>query len=157
MALFVVVALLFPLNAAPSRAATPTGGSPISGMVDAHAHLAASQAFGGALRCGEPFSPGGLGQALADCPSHSGTGHFALLESVLGGTALPGGTQGFPTFAQWPSHESQLHEQAYYTGIERAWRGGLRVLTNHLVANRVLCEALAGIGVPARSPCDEME
>ncbi|MEV8223002.1 hypothetical protein [Dietzia maris] len=157
MALLVVVALLAPLNAAPTRAATPAGGSPISGMVDAHAHLAASQAFGGALRCGEPFSPGGLGEALADCPSHSGTGHFALLESVLGGTALPGGTQGFPTFAQWPSHDSQLHEQAYYTGIERAWRGGLRVLTNHLVANRVLCEALAGIGVPARSPCDEME
>lgn len=156
-ALLVVVALLAPLNAAPTRAATPTDGSPISGMVDAHAHLAASQAFGGALRCGEPFSPGGLGEALADCPSHSGTGHFALLESVLGGTALPGGTQAFPTFAQWPSHESQLHEQAYYTGIERAWRGGLRVLTNHLVANRVLCEALAGIGVPARSSCDEME
>ncbi|MVZ88958.1 hypothetical protein GQF49_00400 [Microbacter sp. ANSKLAB05] len=144
------------MNAAPTRAATPTGGSPIRGMVDAHAHLAASQAFGGALRCGEPFSPGGLGEALADCPSHSGTGHFALLESVLGGTALPGGTQGFPTFAQWPSHDSQLHEQAYYTGIERAWRGGLRVLTNHLVANRVLCEALNGIGVPPRSPCDEM-
>ena len=117
MALLVVVALLAPLNAAPSRAATPAGGSPISGMVDAHAHLAASQAFGGALRCGEPFSPGGIGEALADCPSHSGTGHFALLESVLGGTALPGGTQGFPTFAQWPSHESQLHEQAYYLSL----------------------------------------
>lgn len=94
---------------------------------------------------------------MADCPTHSGTGHFSLLESVLGGTPLPGGTQGYPTFTQWPSHDSQLHEQAHYTGIERAWRGGLRVLNNHLVANRVLCEALAGIGVPARSSCDEME
>ena len=130
--------------------------APISGMVDAHAHITASQAFGGALRCGEPFAPGGLAEALADCPTHSGTGHFALLEAVLGGTDLPGGPQGFPTFAQWPSHDSQLHEQAHYTGIERAWRGGLRVLNNHLVANRVLCEALVGLGVPARTSCDEM-
>ncbi|KAA0920016.1 hypothetical protein FQ137_08110 [Dietzia sp. ANT_WB102] len=125
-------------------------------MVDAHTHIAASQAFGGALRCGEPFAPGGLAEAMADCPTHSGTGPFSLLESILGGTALPGGTQGFPTFEQWPTHDSQLHEQAYYTGIERAWRGGLRVLNNHLVANRVLCETLVGLGVPARSSCDEM-
>lgn len=145
-----------PSRATPSSAA-PSSAAPIRGMVDAHAHITASQAFGGALRCGEPFAPGGLAEAMADCPTHSGTGHFALLESVLGGTALPGGTQGFPTFEQWPSHDSQLHEQAHYTGIERAWRGGLRVLTNHLVANRVLCEALAGIGVPPRSSCDEMD
>ncbi|MDV8001087.1 hypothetical protein [Rhodococcus sp. IEGM 1408] len=162
LALLVVVALSVPLTAAPSRAATSVGDgaistAPISGMVDAHAHIAASQAFGGALRCGEPFAPGGMAEALADCPTHSGAGHFSLLESILGGTDLPGGAQGFPTFAQWPSHDSQLHEQAYYTGIERAWRGGLRVLNNHLVANRVLCEALTGLGVSARSSCDEMQ
>ncbi|WP_236885662.1 hypothetical protein [Dietzia massiliensis] len=141
---------------AQARAATPDGAPPIRGMVDAHAHITASQAFGGGLRCGEPFAPGGIAEALADCPTHSGTGHFALLESVLGGTDLPGGNQGSPTFAQWPSHDSQLHEQAHYSGIERAWRGGLRVLNNHLVANRVLCEALVGLGVPARTACDEM-
>ncbi|AVZ41234.1 hypothetical protein CT688_11115 [Dietzia sp. JS16-p6b] len=137
-----------PLTAAPAASATP-----IRGMVDAHAHIAASQAFGGALRCGEPFAPGGMAQALADCPTHSDFGHFSLLESVLGGTAVPGGTQGYPTFAQWPASNSQLHEQAYYTGIERAWRGGLRVLNNYLVANRVLCEML--IGSPYS--CDEMD
>lgn len=149
-ALLAVVILFSPLTAtvaAPAQAAAP-----IRGMVDAHTHITASQAFGGALRCGEPFAPGGMAEALADCPTHSGTGHFALLESILGGTDLPGGAQGFPTFEQWPAHDTQLHEQAYYTGIERAWRGGLRVLNNHLVANRVLCETL--IGSPYS--CDEM-
>ncbi|MFN3602082.1 MAG: hypothetical protein ACK4UY_11915 [Dietzia sp.] len=148
LALLMAVILVIPLTAAPARAAAP-----IRGMVDAHAHIAASQAFGGALRCGEPFAPGGMAQALADCPTHSDFGHFSLLESILGGTAVPGGTQGYPTFAQWPAHNSQLHEQAYVTGIERAWRGGLRVLNNYLVANRVLCEML--IGSPYS--CDEME
>ncbi|MGN7155417.1 hypothetical protein ACTHRK_04775 [Dietzia cercidiphylli] len=148
LALLMAVILTVPLAAAPARAAAP-----VRGMVDAHAHIAASQAFGGALRCGEPFAPGGMAQALADCPTHSDFGHFSLLESVLGGTAVPGGTQGYPTFAQWPAHNSQLHEQAYYTGIERAWRGCLRVLNNYLVANRVLCEML--IGSPYS--CDEME
>ncbi|GAA1053599.1 hypothetical protein [Dietzia natronolimnaea] len=148
LALLMAVILTVPLATAPARAAAP-----VRGMVDAHAHIAASQAFGGALRCGEPFAPGGMAQALADCPTHSDLGHFSLLESVLGGTAVPGGTQGYPTFAQWPAYNSQLHEQAYYTGIERAWRGGLRVLNNYLVANRVLCEML--IGSPYS--CDEME
>lgn len=155
IALLAVVVLITPLataTAAPARA-----DAPIRGMVDAHAHITASQAFGGSFRCGTPFAAGGMAEALADCPTHSGTGHMALLESVLGGTDLPGSTQGYPAFAQWPSHDSQLHEQAYYTGIERAWRGGLRVLNNHLVANRVLCEALNGIGVQAQYSCDEMD
>lgn len=148
LVLLALVALVAPLTAAPARAAAP-----IHGFIDAHTHIAASQAFGGALRCGKPFAPGGMAEALADCPPHSGTGHMALLESILGGTDLPGGTQGFPSFTQWPAHNTQLHEQAYYTGIERAWKAGQRVLNNHLVGNRVLCEVL--IGSPYS--CDEMD
>ena len=158
MAVFVVVAVVVSMavvpTSAPARAQTS---GTIHGFADTHTHLGASQAFGGALRCGEPFAPGGLAEAMADCNTHSGTGHFALLESILGGTDLPGGTQGFPTFVDWPSHDSQLHEQAYYTGIERAWQSGLRVLNNYLVGNRVLCETLAGIGVPPRYSCNEMD
>lgn len=155
MAVLAVVVVVFSLVAAPPTARGQQ--SPIHGFADTHTHIAASQAFGGSFRCGEPFAPGGLAEAMADCPTHSGAGHFALLESVLGGTDLPGGTQGFPTFTDWPSHDSQLHEQAYFTGIERAWQSGLRVMNNYLVGNRVLCEALAAIGVPPRSSCDEMD
>ncbi|MGW8593025.1 hypothetical protein ACWGLC_15125 [Dietzia sp. NPDC055877] len=140
-----------PQTSGQAPAAQP--GGPIHGYIDAHAHIAASEAFGGALRCGRPFAPGGLAEAMADCPSHSGTGHFALLEGILGGTDIPGGAQGFPTFTSWPAHNSQLHEQAYYTGIERSWRAGQRVLNNHLVANRVLCEMLVG----SPHSCDEMD
>ena len=158
MAVFVVVAVVVSMavvpTSAPARAQTS---GTIHGFADTHTHLGASQAFGGALRCGEPFAPGGLAEAMADCNTHSGTGHFALLESILGGTDLPGGTQGFPTFADWPSHDSQLHEQAYYTGIERAWQSGLRVLNNYLVGNRVLCETLAGVGAAPRYSCNEMD
>ena len=158
MAVFVVVAVVVSMAVAPTSAPAraQTSGT-IHGFADTHTHLGASQAFGGALRCGEPFAPGGLAEAMADCNTHSGTGHFALLESILGGTDLPGGTQGFPTFVDWPSHDSQLHEQAYYTGIERAWQSGLWVLNNYLVDNRVLCETLAGIGVPPRYSCNEMD
>lgn len=153
-ALLAVVALAAPLSASVTTGtATARAAAPIHGFIDAHTHITASQAFGGALRCGEPFSPGGMAEALADCPPHSGAGHMALLESILGGTDLPGGAQGYPTFEQWPAHDTQLHEQAYYTGIERAWRGGMRVLNNHLVGNRVLCETL--IGSPYS--CDEMD
>ncbi|WP_230930999.1 dipeptidase [Dietzia aurantiaca] len=147
-----VAALAQPGEAA-SRAAAPEPAATIDGMVDGHAHIAASVAFGGALRCGRPFASGGPSVALADCPQASGTGHMAILESILGGTQFPAGDQGYPTFENWPTPDSQLHEQAYYTGIERAWRAGLRVLNNHLVANRTLCELLLG------SPysCDEMD
>ncbi len=148
MVLSLSTAITGPASATPSRV-----GAPIDGFIDAHTHITASVAFGGALRCGKPFAPGGLEEAMADCPSHSGTGHFALLEGILGGTDIPGGPQGFPTFAQWPAHNTQLHEQAYYTGIERGWKSGQRVLNNHLVANRVLCETL--IGSPYS--CDEMD
>lgn len=155
-ALVAVVVMVLSVTAAtagPASAAPDGVGAPIDGFIDAHSHITAAVAFGGALRCGKPFAPGGMAEAMADCPTHSGAGHFALLEGILGGTAIPGGPQGFPTFAQWPAHNSQLHEQAYYTGIERAWRSGQRVLNNHLVANRVLCETL--IGSPYS--CNEMD
>ena len=138
-----------------SPGAAPSGdpSAPIRGFVDAHTHISAAAAFGGALRCGTAFAPGGIAEALGDCPPHSGLGHMALLEAILGGTDVPGGTQGYPTFTDWPAHNTQLHEQAYYTGIERAWRSGMRVLQNYLVGNRTLCELVPG----SPHSCDEMD
>lgn len=137
----------------PGEAPSRDPSAPIRGFVDAHTHVSAGPSFGGALRYGRAFAPGGLGEALADCPTHSGTGHMALLESILGGGDLPMAPQGFPTFSGWPAHDTQLHEQAYYKGIERAWRSGQRILNNYLVGNRTLCELVPG-GV---SSCDEMD
>ncbi len=130
-----------------------TGPGPIQGLIDTHAHLSAGEAFGGALRCGRTFAPGGIAEALGDCAPHSGLGHGALLEAILGQTAIPGGTQGWPGFVDWPVNNSLLHEQAYYKGIERAWQGGLRVINNYLVGNRAICELYPG----AIYSCDEMD
>ncbi|GAA0814536.1 hypothetical protein [Spirilliplanes yamanashiensis] len=124
------------------------------GTVDAHAHPTAAAAFGGRLHCGDAFSPGGVRVALAGCASHASLNVGALLEAVAGGTdAVRSREDGWPTFGDWPQHNSLLHEQAYHRGIERAWRGGQRVLNALLVANRVICELY-----PWRdTSCDEGE
>lgn len=122
------------------------------GFIDAHAHPVASAAFGGDLICGDPFAPGGIEDALSGCPSHT-VGAGALFEAIIGGTDPLAGDDGWPSFDDWPSTSSLLHQQAYYEGIERAWRSGLRVLNTLLVGNRVICELY-----PTRvTPCDEGE
>ncbi|MBL1077759.1 hypothetical protein JK358_25485 [Nocardia sp. 2] len=130
------------------------GGGAVVGLVDAHAHLTAAVAFGGELRCGEPFAAGGAAEALRGCDEHAGAQPGALLEAILGGTdPMSADQQGWPDFTQWPRNNTQLHEQAYYRGVERAWRGGLRVVNVLLVANRVICELYPERG----SSCDEMD
>ncbi|CAO5178722.1 Membrane dipeptidase (Peptidase family M19) [Frankia sp. AiPs1] len=136
-----------------TRPAGTNAAGDLVGLIDAHAHITASEAFGGSLRCGRPFAEGGVVEALAPCPSHGPLTLGALLEAIVGGTDPTASGQGWPTFTDWPEPDSQLHEQAYYTGIERAWRAGLRVMNTLLVANRVICELYPG----SRTSCDEME
>jgi microsomal dipeptidase-like Zn-dependent dipeptidase len=124
----------------------------LNGFIDAHAHPVASAGFGGKLFCGQPFSPGGIDVALAGCTSHA-VGAGALFEAIIGGTDPLEGEDGWPTFTDWPTPTSMLHQQAYYVGMERAWRSGLRVFNALLVANRVICEIY-----PERvTSCDEMD
>ncbi|GAA0566680.1 hypothetical protein GCM10010172_58200 [Paractinoplanes ferrugineus] len=124
----------------------------LNGFIDAHAHAVASAGFGGNFICGEPFAAGGPQVALAGCPSHA-AGAGALFEAIIGGTDLFGGDAGWPTFTDWPTTKSMLHEQSYYTGIQRAWQSGLRVFNTLLVANRVICELY-----PSRiTSCNEMD
>src|SRR3546814_20319592 len=115
----------------------------------------ASEFMGGNLHCGRPFDPQGVTAALVDCPDHQPDGIPALLENVLsyGNPFETHDTTGWPSFTDWPAHDSLTHEQTYYKWVERAWRGGLRIFTNLFVANRVLCELYPS----KRNPCDEME
>jgi microsomal dipeptidase-like Zn-dependent dipeptidase len=124
------------------------------GTIDAHAHITAGAAFGGQLHCGDAWAPGGVRDALKGCLTHASLNVGAILEGVIAGTDIVNSAEdGWPTFGDWPQHNSLLHEQSYYRGIERSWRSGLRVLNSLLVANRVLCELF-----PYRdSSCDEME
>ncbi|MFW0788313.1 sphingolipid ceramide N-deacylase [Gordonia sp. CPCC 205333] len=135
---------------------TPSSGTDsagnVSGFVDSHAHLMASQYLGGELLCGKPYSPLGISAALRDCPDHQPAGIPAIGEMVLSRPG-PHDTSGWPSFTGWPRWDSLTHQQTYYRWIERAWRSGLRMIQNYYVQNRILCERY-----PLRDqPCDEME
>ena len=130
------------------------GSGKLVGTIDAHAHITAASAFGGKLHCGEAWAPGGVRDALAGCASHSSLQLGALLEGIIAGTdPINSREDGWPTFGDWPQHDSMLHEASYFRSIERSWRSGQRVLNALLVANRLICELY-----PSRdTSCDEME
>lgn len=52
----------------------------------------------------------------------------------------PLGVGGGEAMRGWPTWDSVTHQQMYYRWIERAWRGGLRLLVVHAVNNEVLCK-----------------
>ncbi|WP_200948686.1 hypothetical protein [Microbacterium sp. Root61] len=125
----------------------------LNGFIDAHAHITAAKAFGGGLRCGTPFAEGGVEVALAGCLSHSALGLGGYGGALIAGTDPFMNPKGWPTFEDWPTPTTLLHEQAYFRGIQRAWESGERVHNALLVANRVICEIY-----PDRvTSCNEMD
>ena len=136
----------------------PLGGgraNDIRGFVDTHVHVSAFEFLGGLFHCGRPWSRYGAADALTDCPDHAPDGSFALAENLLS-TGSPFGTHsihGWPDFDGWPRAESLTHEGTYWKAIERAWRGGLRILVTDLVENRALCE----IYWLKKNPCGDMD
>ncbi|GGV40859.1 hypothetical protein GCM10010293_46420 [Streptomyces griseoflavus] len=124
----------------------------VRGFVDAHNHIMSNEAFGGRLICGRAFSPKGVADALRDCPEHYPDGSLAVFDFITGGGDGWHDPAGWPTFRDWPAHDSLTHQQNYYAWIERAWRGGQRVLVNDLVTNGVICSVYF---FKDRS-CDEM-
>ncbi|MCG6498859.1 discoidin domain-containing protein [Kitasatospora sp. A2-31] len=124
----------------------------VRGFVDAHTHLMSNEAFGGRLICGKTFSPQGIADALKDCPEHYPDGSLAIFDLITKGGDGKHDPNGWPTFVDWPAHDSMTHQQSYYAWVERAWRGGQRVLVNDLVTNGVICSVYF---FKDRS-CDEM-
>ncbi|MFE7077864.1 discoidin domain-containing protein [Streptomyces sp. NPDC057620] len=124
----------------------------VRGFVDAHNHIMANEAFGGRLICGKSFSKAGVADALKDCPEHYPDGSLAVFDFITNGGDGKHDPDGWPTFKDWPAHDSLTHQQNYYAWVERAWRGGQRVLVNDLVTNGVICSVYP---FKDRS-CDEM-
>ena len=139
-------------SGSPLEGESPT--APVRGFLDAHTHISAFQFLGGRFHCGRPWSPYGVTVALQDCPDHEPDGAAAVVENFfVNGTPVgTHNTEGWPSFAGWPRPESLTHEGTYWKWIERAWRGGLRVLVNDLVENRALCE----IYPLKKNNCNEM-
>jgi len=135
------------VNVEGTPSAGPDPGAEVQGVVDAHVHVTAFEFLGGRFHCGRPWSRYGPTEALKDCPDHGVTGKWAIAENLLSTGSLTGehSRYGWPSFGSpdlpgWPRHDSLTHEGTYWKGVERAWRGGLRIMVADLVENRALCE-----------------
>ncbi|MBI3784343.1 MAG: cadherin-like beta sandwich domain-containing protein [Deltaproteobacteria bacterium] len=89
---------------------------------------------------------------LSGCGARQFHTEHSLLSAVLdphkGGDAIGGGTKdssgsnlGAPAFNGWPQATSTTHQQTYYKWLERAWRGGLRLIVQMAVTNTALCKS----------------
>ena len=139
----------------PASGTAPDG--TVRGTVDAHTHLMSDVGFGGSIVCGKTFSTNGIAAALQDCPNHYPNGQLALLENLtnLEGDG-PGHTHdpvGWPSFKDWPKWSSLTHQQMYYKWVERAWRGGERIMVADAVNNNVLCSLPLQVN---KYSCDDM-
>jgi microsomal dipeptidase-like Zn-dependent dipeptidase len=124
----------------------------VRGFLEAHNHVFANEGFGGRMICGKVFDAAGIQQALMDCPEHYPHGIGAIFEHATGGDDGTHDPVGYPTFAHWPKHDSLSHQQNYYAWMERAWRGGVRIMVNDLVTNGLICSIL-----PRDRGCNEMD
>jgi microsomal dipeptidase-like Zn-dependent dipeptidase len=142
------------VNATGTPAGGPTPYNQVQGLVDAHLHMMAFEFIGGSIRCGRPWHKYGVTHAMVDCPDHGPGGYGAAAEGILSynNPVAPHDTIGWPTFKDWPAYRSLTHEQVYWKGMERAWRGGLRLFVNLMVDNQALCDVYP----LKRNPCNEM-
>lgn len=144
------------VNAVGTPLAGRGSGAEVEGFLDAHVHVSAFEFLGGLFHCGRPWSRYGVMDALKDCPDHLPfEGRFALAENLLSYDSLfaTHSSNGWPNFDGWPKYFSLTHEGTYWKGLERAWRGGLRILVADLVENRALCE----IYWLKKNPCGDMD
>ena len=104
----------------------PSKGS-LFGFADLHLHITANMRAGGAVLYGEPFDRFGITEALGhDADIHGADGSDDVTGNLLR-TGLPFGTHdthGWPTFAGWPTFDTNTHQQIYYRWLERAWMAG---------------------------------
>ena len=109
---------------------------------------------GGAVFGGAPFDRFGVTRALGDDAAVHGADGSKDVTGNLLRDGVPFGTHdtgGWPTFAGWPTNGTDTHEQIYWKWLERAWRGGLRLVVAQTVEDAPLCKV-----EPVRKfSCDE--
>ncbi|GAB2564913.1 peptidase [Nocardia heshunensis] len=125
----------------------------VIGTIDAHVHVTAFEFLGGDFHCGRPWHPYGVVFALPDCASYR-NGTNGLIANFLdyGAPAHNSDTVGWPSFRDWPRPSKLSTEGTYWTGIQRAWLAGLRMMTIDVVDNESLCAMMTD----RRNPCDDM-
>lgn len=140
----------------PTFSGTRTDGT-VVGFADIHVHWSATDFLGGAEH-GWPYHKFGVTHALGDCAeTHGPQGAEDVVGAAYIGDQDGHNTDGYPTFSDWPLAGALTHEGMYYRWVERAWKGGLRIMVNDLVENRVLCELVAVTDTSNSPICNEME
>jgi microsomal dipeptidase-like Zn-dependent dipeptidase len=136
----------------PGRATRRDGS--VIGFADAHLHVPAAIRAGGLVVSGENFDRFGVAQALGhDADVHGQDGSLDITGNLLRGGDPAGthDTHGWPSFSGWPTFDTYTHQQIYYRWLERAWRGGMRLIVAQTVEDESLCNI-----EPRRShSCDE--
>ena len=133
-------------KAKPDAEPPPATPAILWGFADAHAHLFNHLGFGGKLFHGRPWAPeapAGLENAIqrinaalpSCCDVHGGAlGGASNCRSGIAITPESGSIThpfgGYPEFDGWPRASTTLiHQQVYVDWLERAWRGGLRLVS----------------------------
>lgn len=127
----------------------------VQGFTDTHVHLMAFERLGGQVVHGRPFHPYGVTSALNACTENHGVDGSADFIGNFQREGQPTGSHasdGWPTFSEWPVHDTLSHQQTYYVWLQRAWMAGLRLIVNHFTADEGLCN----IAPLKRNSCDEM-
>ena len=115
---------------------------PVRGAVDPHTHIVSNEFMGGKFLHGEPYSRWGIETALRDSKEiHGPWGSLDIIGNLMGFDDVNNryDTRGYPDFPSWPEVRSLSHMQYYYRWIERAHKGGLKMMVSLIVENEVLC------------------
>lgn len=83
---------------------------------------------------------------------HGPGGQYDQIGRALGEGALGHDVRGWPTFAGWPTWHGFTHQQMWIDWLQRAHAGGLRLMVNLAVSNRMLCEF---VGPADGASCDD--
>jgi hypothetical protein len=130
---------------------------PVYGFADAHMHWTGFRLFGGAWHCGRPWHKYGIVYAMPDCAQYD-QGTNGQVRAFIDGRVpgQPYDSVGWPTFGYWPGATQQAEEGTYYTSVERAWLGGLRLLVVQFVDNEALCDAMTTRDPAPPTSCNDM-
>ena len=153
----------------PGWTAVPPHSDPMRGWADVHVHMFSNLGFGGGIMAGAAYDKvNGIRGALAPdyatnldlvsrvdtelpgatCPSTISPcgrkvlhGDHTLWDQLVGMGADDSSKSNFgaPVFNGWPTWRSTIHQQVYWKWLERAWRGGMRLMTMLAVTNEFAC------------------
>lgn len=155
----------------PGWTAVPALPDPMRGWADVHVHMFSNLGFGGGVMAGAAYdktqgirgalapdyatnldlvSSTGIELTNAVCPALTPNcgrkrlhGDHTIFDQIAGEGAGDGSKSNFgaPVFNGWPTWHSTIHQQVYWKWLERAWRGGMRLMTMLAVTNEFACAA----------------